>query len=61
MPSKKEFVKRMEHQLELLALETYSQSAARLGPGKYRELFLGIASQEEHHAELVREVLELLE
>ena len=57
-----EFKKRMKYQeeLEVLAWDTYIKSASELKPGKYKELFLEIAKQEEHHAELVREVLELL-
>jgi len=59
----KEFQERMSYQeeLEVLAWDTYIKSAAKLKPGKYNTLFLDIAKEEEHHAKLIKEVLELLE
>lgn len=56
------FLRRMRDQegLELLAWDTYVKAAAELKDGSYKDLFLEIAKQEERHAELVREVLELL-
>ena len=56
------FRQRMRYQegLELLAWDTYIKAASELKPGKYKDLFLEISKQEEQHAKLVREVLELL-
>ena len=60
--STEDFRKRMEHnkELELVAWNSYSKFASELKPGKYRTMFLKIAEQEKHHANLVDEILEKL-